>query len=53
MVSHALAPVGTTAAQQKRLEQVQTRILRRIVRLPCVVADDVLRMELGCRPYGT
>jgi hypothetical protein len=41
----------TTAAQQQRLEQVKTRVLRRILRLPCAVADDVLRMELGCRPY--
>jgi hypothetical protein len=30
---------------------VHTRVLRRILRLPCAVADDVLRMQLGCRPY--
>ncbi len=28
-------------------------MLRRIVRLPCAVADDVLQMEFGCRPYAS
>ncbi len=28
-------------------------MLRRIVGLPCAVADDVLRMEFGCRPYAS
>jgi hypothetical protein len=47
VVEHASTVWCTTAPQQQRLEQVQTRVLR----LPCGVADDVLRMELGCRPY--
>ena len=34
-----------------QLERVQTRVLRRILRAPGTAADDVLRMELGCRPY--
>jgi hypothetical protein len=36
------------------LEQVQTRVLRRVLRAPgtaATAADDVLRMEAGCRPY--
>jgi hypothetical protein len=53
VVEHASTVWCTTAAQQARLEQVQTRVLRRIVGLPCAVADDVLRMELGCRPYAS
>ena len=53
VVEHASTVWCTTAAQQQRLEQVQTRVLRRIMRLPCAVADDVLRMELGCRPYAS
>ncbi len=31
------------------LEQVQTRVLRRVLRAPGIAADDVLRMEAGCR----
>jgi hypothetical protein len=50
VVEHASTVWCTTAAQQQRLEQVQTRVLCRILRLPCAVADHVLRMELGCRP---
>ena len=38
----------TTAAQQKRLAQVQTWILRWIVRLPCAVADDVTTNRRHC-----
>jgi hypothetical protein len=53
VVEHASTVWCTTAAQQQRVEQVQTRVLRRIMRLPCAVADDVLRMELGCRPYAS
>jgi hypothetical protein len=54
VVEHASTVWCTTAAaQQARLEQVQTRVPRRIVRLPVAVADDVLRMELGCRPYAS
>jgi hypothetical protein len=53
VVEHASTVWCTTAAQQQRLEQVQTRVLRRILRLPCAIADDVLRMELGCRPYAS
>jgi hypothetical protein len=52
VVEHASTVWCTTAAQQQRLEQVQTKVLRRILRLPCAVSDDVLRMELGCRPYA-
>jgi hypothetical protein len=33
------------------LEQVQTRVLRRVLRAPGTAADDVLRMEVGCRSY--
>jgi hypothetical protein len=50
-VEHASTVWCTMAAQQQRLEQVQTKVLRRVLRLPCAVADDVLLMELGCRPY--
>jgi hypothetical protein len=35
----------------QRLEQVQVRVLRRIVGLNSHIPDDVLRMELGCRSY--
>jgi hypothetical protein len=53
VLEHGSTVWCTTAAQQARLEQVQARVLRRIVRLPCAVADDVLRMEFGCRPYAS
>jgi hypothetical protein len=53
VLEHGSTVWCTTAAQQARLEQVQTRVPRRIVRLPCAVADDVLRMEFGCRPYAS
>ena len=52
-LEHASTVWCTTAAQQQQLEQVQTQILRRIVGLPNAVANDVLRMELGCRPYSS
>jgi hypothetical protein len=53
VLEHGSTVWCTTAAQQARLEQVQTRMLRRIVRLPYAVADDVPRMEFGCRPYAS
>jgi hypothetical protein len=37
----------------QRLEQVQVRVLRRIVGLNSHIPDDVLRMELGCRSYAS
>jgi hypothetical protein len=33
------------------LEQVQTRVLRRVLQAPGTAAADVLRMEVGCRSY--
>jgi hypothetical protein len=39
-------------ADMQRLEQLQVRVLRRIVNVPCHVPDDVLKMELGCRSYA-
>jgi hypothetical protein len=42
VLEHGSTVWCTTAAQQARLELVQTRVLQRIVRLPYAVADDVL-----------
>jgi hypothetical protein len=37
----------------QRLEQVQVRVMRRIVGLNSHIPDDVLRMELGSRSYAS
>ena len=42
-----------TAAELAQLEQVQTSVLRRMVSCGRNVADDVLRVELACRPYAS
>ena len=42
-----------SVAELAKLEQVQTRVLRRLVACGRNVADDVLRMELACRPYAS
>jgi hypothetical protein len=41
------------AADLAKLEQVQTAVLRRMVSCSRNVADDVLRVELACRPYAS
>lgn len=53
VIEYASTVWEATEAQLKRLEEVQRRVLRRIVRLDCNVAHDVLRMELGCRSYSS
>ncbi len=53
VVEYASTVWEPTSQQLKRLEQVQLRVLSRIVRLNCNVAHDVLRMEMGCRPYSS
>jgi hypothetical protein len=53
VVEHGSPVWVPTPADMQRLEQVQVRVLRRIVSLNSHVPDDVLRMELGCRPYAS
>jgi hypothetical protein len=48
------SPVWVPAATDlAKLEQVQTAVLRRMVSCSRNVADDVLRVELACRPYAS
>ena len=49
VVEHASTVWCTTAVQQRRLEQVQTRVLRRLTATRENLADDFLRCELACR----
>ena len=53
VVEHGSTVWIANEADMQRLEQLQVRVLRRIVNVPCHVPDDVLRMELGCRPYAS
>jgi hypothetical protein len=53
VVEHGSPVWVPTSADMQRLEQVQVRVLRRIVNLNSHIPDDVLRMELGCRSYAS
>jgi hypothetical protein len=53
VVEYASTVWEATPQQLRRLEEVQLRVLCRIVRLNCHVAHDILRMELGCRSYSS
>jgi hypothetical protein len=51
IVEYASTVWDASGAGLALLEQVQTRVLRRVMRAPGTAADDVLRMEVGCRSY--
>ena len=53
VVEHGSPVWEPAAADMRQLEQLQTRVLRRMVSCGRQVADDVLRMELACRPYSS
>jgi hypothetical protein len=52
VVEHGGSVWEPSPADMQRLEQVQVRVLRRVANLDCLVPDDVLRMEFGCRSYA-
>ncbi len=52
VLEHGSTVWCTTAAQQARIEQVQTRALRRIVRLPYAVMCCAWSLGAGRMPAG-
>jgi hypothetical protein len=51
IVKYASTLWDASGAGLALLEQVQTQVLRRVLRAPGTVADYVLRMEVGCRSF--
>ena len=53
VVEHGSPVWEPTPEDPKALERIQTGVLRRMVSCNRNVADDALRLELGCRPLAS